>query len=132
MTMPLRCSLATLAAALAIAGCGGSQEAPDIPATAPAGKPLTIVAREYVLTPNRVTLRGADGPVRQEVALDNRGDLAHNIEILDGERIVARLRSFPAGERRAMTVRLPPGDYELLCTVADHEDKGMRGTLTIR
>lgn len=132
MTVRLRCSFATLGAALAIAGCGGSVEAPDIPATAPAGEPLTIVAREYVLSPNRVTLRGADGPVRQEVVLENRGDLAHNIEILDGERIVARLRGFPAGERRSLTVRLAPGDYELLCTVADHEDKGMRGSLTIR
>jgi plastocyanin len=133
MTMPLGRILCTAAALAGLAGCGGSDEPPDIPATVAAGKPLTVEAKEYVFSPNRVTVDGAPAKgVRQRVELDNRGSLAHNIEILDGERIVGRLRSFPAGEQRGLTVDLPPGDYRFICTVADHDEKGMHGTLKVR
>lgn len=130
--MPFGRSLPTVAAAIAIAGCGGSVEPPDLPASAPAGEPLAIEAREYVFEPNRIALRGADGSVAQRIALDNVGELAHDIEILDGDRTVDRLRSFPAGQERSLTVRLRPGSYRFVCTVADHEEKGMRGTLDVR
>jgi plastocyanin len=134
MTMPLGRTLCVAAAAIGLAGCGGTTEPPDLPATAPAGEPLTVVGEEYVFSPNRVTLAGAPaaGARNQRIALDNRGELAHNIEILDGENIVAKLRSFPAGERRALTVDLPRGDYRFICTVADHDEKGMHGTLKVR
>ncbi|MEX1141413.1 MAG: hypothetical protein WD993_10285 [Thermoleophilaceae bacterium] len=132
MTMPFGRSLSTIGAAVAIAGCGGAEEPPDLPATASAGEPLTIEAREYVFAPNRVKLRGASGTVRQRIVLDNVGDLAHDIEILDGDRVVDRLRSFPAGQARSVSVRLRPGSYRFVCTVADHDEKGMRGTLEVR
>jgi plastocyanin len=133
MTMPLGRTLCVAAALAAPIACGGSEEPPDRPATVAAGEPLTVAADEYVFTPNRVTVRGAPAAgVRQRIALDNRGTLAHNIEILDGDRLVDRLRSFPAGQRRDLTVELPPGDYRFVCTVADHDEKGMHGTLTVR
>jgi plastocyanin len=133
MTMPLRRTLCLAFAAVGLAGCGGTEDPPDIPKTLSTGQPLEVAAREYLFSPNRVTVRGAPARgVRQRIALDNRGELAHNIEILDGERIVGRLRSFPAGQRRDLTVDLPPGEYRFVCTVADHDEKGMRGTLRIR
>ena len=116
-----------------LAGCGGNEDPPDLPATLPAGRPLTVDAKEYVFAPNRVTVKGAPAKgVRQKIALDNRGSLAHNIEILDGDEIVGRLRSFPAGQTRDLTVDLPPGDYRFICTVADHDEKGMRGTIKVQ
>ncbi|HEX2070559.1 MAG TPA: cupredoxin domain-containing protein [Thermoleophilaceae bacterium] len=133
MTMPLGRILCTTGAVLALAGCGNAEEPPDVPATVSAGKPLTVVAREYLFSPNRVTVEGAPPKgTRQRIELENRGELAHNIEILEGDRIVERLRSFPAGQRRGLTVDLPPGDYRFICTVADHDEKGMHGTLTVR
>jgi plastocyanin len=133
MTMPLGRTLCVAAALAGLAGCGGSEEPPDLPATVAAGKPLTVDAEEYLFSPNRVTVEGAAARgVSQRIDLDNRGSLAHNVEILDGERIVGKLRSFPAGQRRGLTVDLPPGDYRFVCTVADHDEKGMRGTLKVR
>jgi plastocyanin len=133
MTMPLGRTLCVAGALLAMAGCGGSEEPPDLPAAVPAGRTLTVDAKEYVFSPNRVTVRGAPAKgTRQRIQLDNRGTLAHNIEILDGDRIVDRLRSFPAGQRRSLTVDLPRGEYRFVCTVADHDEKGMRGTLKVR
>ncbi len=134
MTMPLGLALCLAAALLTLAGCGGSsEEPPDRPATVSAGKPLVVDAKEYFFSPNRVTVRGAAGrDVRQRIELDNVGELAHNIEVLDGDTVVGKLRSFPAGQRRDLTVDLPPGEYRFVCTVADHDEKGMHGTLDVR
>jgi plastocyanin len=125
----LACALVAIAA---IAACGGAEDPPDIPATVRAGAPLEVAAREYVFAPNRVTVRDARGPVRQRIVLRNRGELAHNVELLDGDRVVGKLRGFPAGEQGTLTVELRPGEYRFVCTVADHDEKGMRGTLTVR
>lgn len=133
MTMPLGRTLCVAGALLALAGCGGDEAPPDLPASVPAGRPLTVDAKEYVFAPNRVTVKGAPPEgVRQRIALDNGGKLAHNIEILDGDEIVGRLRSFPAGQTRDLTVSLPRGSYRFICTVADHDEKGMRGTIEVR
>jgi len=133
MTMRFGRTLCVAVALLGPVGCGGSEEPPDLPATIEAGKPLTVDAEEYFFSPNRVTIEGAPaGGARQRIQLDNSGTLAHNIEILDGDDVVARLRSFPAGQERGLTVDLPPGDYRFVCTVADHDEKGMRGTLKVR
>lgn len=133
MSMPFGRTLCLVGALLGLAGCGGSNEPPDLPATVAAGQPLTVDAKEYVFNPNRVTVKGAPAKgTRQRIAVDNTGTLAHNIEILDGDKIVDRLRSFPAGQKRDLTVDLPPGDYRFICTVADHDEKGMHGTLKVR
>jgi hypothetical protein len=149
MTMPFGLALCLAGAALAATGCGGTEDPPDIPRTAAAGKPLTLTAREYLFTPNRITLRGGSdaagttggaspgesdgsGATRQRIALRNQGELAHNIEILRGDELVGKLRSFPPGQTRSLTVSLPPGGYRFVCTVADHDEKGMRGTLELR
>jgi hypothetical protein len=142
MTMPFGLALCLTGAALAVTGCGGTDDPPDIARTAEAGKPLTLTAREYLFTPNRITLRGdanartpADagaGPIRQRIALRNQGELAHNIEVFDGDRRVGKLRSFPPGQMRSLDLSLPPGSYRFVCTVADHDEKGMRGTLELR
>ena len=133
MTMPSKRTICLAGALLGLAGCGGSEEPPDLPATVSAGKPLTVGAKEYVFSPNRVTIEGAPAAgARQRIELDNRGSLAHNIEILDGDDVVGKLRSFPAGQERGLTVDLPRGDYRFICTVADHDEKGMHGTLKVR
>jgi plastocyanin len=132
MRMPF--SSLCAAAALALLGCSdGSQDPPDLPGTGRAGEELAITAREYVFTPNRITLlKSKSKPAAQEISLRNQGELAHNIEISRGDRVVATLRSFPAGQTRSLQARLAPGVYDFVCTVADHDQKGMRGTLLVR
>lgn len=139
MRMPLGRTPALLCAALAAAvlaaGCGGSgdEEPSRAPAaTVPAGDPLTIDAIEYEYAPSRIALTGGNGPVRQPITLDNRGGLPHDIEIRDGDEVVAKLPVLESGDSDSLTAGLARGSYEFVCTVADHEEKGMTGTIEVR
>jgi plastocyanin len=85
---------------------------------------------EYSFDPARVIVTGA--PPRLRITLDNVGSLAHNVRVLDGDRDLGGVPSFPSGGKRSATVTVPPGQYRFVCTVADHEDLGMTGELEVR
>jgi uncharacterized cupredoxin-like copper-binding protein len=112
------------------AGCGGDDGAkPTRTVTTDAGGTLTVAAREYSFDPNRVVVGGA-GAVR--IVLRNDGDLAHNIHLeRDGEDI-GGTPSFAPGGSKSVRLDLQPGTYELLCTVGDHAQLGMKGTLKVK
>ena len=114
----------------AVAGCGGEDDRPERTVDVKAGEPLRVVAEDYVFDPTTIRVAGGGGALR--ITLDNEGDLAHNLKVLDGDNELGGLPSFPGGEQRTATVRLQPGSYRYVCTVADHEDLGMTGDLEIR
>ncbi len=91
---------------------------------------MRVSASEYAFDPSRIIVSG--GPPRLRLTLDNQGDLAHNIKVLEGETEIGGLPSFPGGEERTTTVRVETGRYRLVCTVADHEELGMAGELQVR
>jgi plastocyanin len=115
---------------LLAAGCGGDDSKQSSrTVTVDGGGTVKVTAREYEFDPDRVVVEGA-GPVTIE--LENDGDLAHNIRVRsDGEEI-GGTPSFPSGRTESATVRLRPGKYELLCTVGDHADLGMKGELEVK
>ena len=113
-----------------LGACGGDDDE-----TEPRGltvKPnstLRVTAREYSFDPGRVTVSGA-GPLT--IRLENAGSLAHNLKILRGEEDLGGTPTFPGGETRSGRVNLEHGRYEMICTVGDHAELGMRGTLEVR
>jgi len=125
---PVRWPIPTLAALAALSGCGG-EDKPLRTVTVPGDQTIRIEADEYAFDPGRVIVSGAPSPLR--IALENVGNLAHDIRVFDGDRDVGGLRSFPPGETRNATVRVPPGKYRLVCTVGDHEELGMKGELEV-
>ncbi|MDQ3433360.1 MAG: hypothetical protein M3481_01515 [Actinomycetota bacterium] len=126
----MRRLLPVLCVALAaLAGCGGD-DPPTRTVRVGAGEPVRVSGSEYTFDPGRIIVAG--GPARLRVTLDNQGDLAHNIKVLDGDAEIGGLSSFPAGEERTTTVAVEPGRYRLVCTVADHEELGMEGELQVR
>ncbi len=125
----MRSPTLTLAALAVLSGCGGDDK-PLRTATVPGASPIVIEADEYSFDPGRVIVTGAPGELR--ITLDNAGTLAHNIRVLDGDRDIGGVRSFPAGEQRDATVRVSPRKYRLVCTVGDHEELGMKGELEVR
>jgi plastocyanin len=111
-------------------GCGGDDSKQSSRAvTVDGGGTVKVTASEYAFDPDRVVVRGA-GPLTIE--LENDGDLAHNIRVRrDGEEI-GGTPSFPSDRTESATLRLRPGKYQLLCTVGDHADLGMKGALRVK
>jgi len=122
-----RSALTLAALALFLAGCGGHGK-PGGTVTAPADGSLRVKAEEYSFDPSTIVLSGA-GTVR--LTLDNKGTLAHNIKVEKDGRVIGGTPAFPAGETRSATVKLASGTYDFLCTVGDHAELGMKGTLKV-
>jgi plastocyanin len=122
-----RSALTLAAVGLLAAGCGGNDR-PGGTVTAPAGGSVRVTAKEYSFDPSTIVVRGA-GAVR--LTLDNKGTLAHNIKVEKDGRVLGGTPAFAAGESRSATVRLPKGTYDFLCTVGDHAELGMKGTLKV-
>jgi plastocyanin len=88
-----------------------------------------VSAREYSLNPARVMV---GGPGELRIKLRNRGSLPHDVRLERGGRDVGGTPPIPGGHSAAATVALHPGRYELLCTVGDHAQLGMRGVLHVK
>ena len=115
---------------LAAAGCGGNDGGgPTRTTNAEAGGTVTVTAHEYSFDPNRVVVSGA-GALR--IVLRNDGDLAHNIHLQRDGKDIGGTPSFAPGDSRSVRLRVQPGTYELLCTVGDHAQLGMKGELTVK
>jgi plastocyanin len=118
----------TLAAfALVVAGCGGGDR-PGRTVTAPAGGAVHVVAKEYSFDPSAIVMKQ---PGTLRLTLDNMGSLAHDIKVEKDGRVIGGTPPFPAGESRSASVRLATGTYEFICTVGDHAQLGMKGTLKV-
>ena len=122
--------LAVLCASLvALAGCGGADD--EEAARAASVKPnstLRVSADEYSFDPGRVVVSGA-GPLT--IRLRNEGGLAHNLKLVRNGETIGGTPTFPGGETRSGRVNLEHGRYEMVCTVGDHAELGMRGELDV-
>ena len=128
--MRSRACLPLLAIAVLGAGCGAGRDkkGPTGPVkSVPAGQPVRVVAKEYSFTPARVS---TDGSMPLRVALDNQGDLAHNLKVFQGDRQLGGTPTFQEGIREA-SLTLAPGKYRMVCTVGNHEELGMVGDLEV-
>jgi plastocyanin len=110
-----------------LTGCGDEDE-PGRTVTVERGQAVRVVASEYEFDPSTVVVAG--GRIRIELA--NEGSLAHNLKLFQGERELGGTPSFPGGRTEVAEVDLEPGRYRMVCTVGDHEELGMTGTLEAR
>jgi plastocyanin len=116
-------AIAIALTALALGGCGG----PEPAAQARDGR-VAITLDDFFLRPQNV--RAAAGELTFEVV--NRGRLGHNFRLRgrDGEPVA--IATMLPGRSGRETVRLRPGSYKMVCTVANHEQLGMTGRLVVR
>jgi hypothetical protein len=123
--MPPPALLVATALALAVpaGGCGGGP-----PAHARDGR-VAVALDDFSIAPQRIA--APRGPLRLTVA--NRGRINHTLVLLRGGREAGRLaRSLKPGRRDALTARLRPGEYRMICVIANHEELGMSGSLSVR
>jgi uncharacterized cupredoxin-like copper-binding protein len=112
-----------------VAGCG--DDAPrrlDRPV-------LRVRLDEYKITPQNVSVPAG----RLQIIARNDGRLTHNLRIelppKDPDEQTRQLGGTPTahpGQTVRATVTLRPGKYRITCTIANHDDLGMYGTLIVR
>jgi plastocyanin len=120
---------ATIAAAIALAGCGASSGGKGRTVTVGSGGPVTVSAHEYRFDPKTIVVRGGG---RLTLSLRNRGSLAHDLRVQQGGRDLGGTGIFTSGQSQTAHLALPPGTYQFLCTVDDHAQLGMKGTLVVK
>ena len=125
--LPTAAALA--AVALALGGCGDD-------GVFRTGRPiLRITLDEYRIMPQNIEVKAG----RMKLVVRNAGRLTHNlaIQLPDGPggkpTPVARVATMQPGQTaEPIKVTLKPGEYRLVCTIANHDDLGQFGTLKVR
>jgi plastocyanin len=100
--------------------------------TLKAGQPLAVTASEYKFDPKNVTVSAGGKTTTLAIKLHNSGGLAHDFRVQkDGSEVGGT--PIALGDKDAgATVKLAPGSYTFFCSVGDHEQLGMKGSLTVR
>jgi uncharacterized cupredoxin-like copper-binding protein len=122
-----RALLAVLVAALTIGptGCWGADTA------VLEGRVVTVTLDDYAIMPQNISVR--EGRVR--LVASNAGRLTHNLRVEDpGDQAdpLAGTETAQPGDTVRTSVDLEPGTYRLRCSLANHDDLGMTGELTVR
>jgi len=90
---------------------------------------IQVNETEMSLDPSEITL---DRPGTYVFRAVNTGNVVHALRI-EGNGIEEQsTRNIGPGESADLQVNLRPGTYEIDCPVDNHEDQGMRGTVTVR
>jgi plastocyanin len=114
---------AALAFTGASAGCGGTEVRPE----RARDRSLTIAMHDFYFRPQAA--RAEPGKLR--VTLVNDARIPHNFRLQHNGRLYAEVTALKPGERETHTYDLPRGSYKMFCSIANHEELGMYGTLTV-
>jgi iron uptake system component EfeO len=113
-------------AALALAGCAGSE--PSAPPATPLPEGVIAVeAKDYAFTPGTITAPA--GTVTFSVK--NTSGQDHQFEIYSRETLVDGVLDIGGGQTKDLSVTLAAGAYTYICTLNGHDQLGMKGTLTV-
>lgn len=132
--------LVVLAAAGIAAGCGGDDDDGDT--TAPAttateteaggGGAQTVTMTEFEFDPNDLVAKQGD-----TITAENTGSTVHNLTIEEGpdpEKASTEVTGTPdvnAGDSADLKVDADPGEYSIVCTISNHRELGMIGTIKV-
>lgn len=118
-----------LGAAVGVGGCG---DPPPVPVQ---NRTIGLRLDEYRILPKVV--EAPPGPLK--LIVRNRGILTHNVAIRtipanpeDQPREITRTATMHPGERAEKEFTIAPGTYQLVCTIANHDDLGQTGTLIVK
>jgi plastocyanin len=134
--LPLLLVIATVGVA---AGCGGDDDDDETAATTATtteagggGGGQTVEMTEFEFEPNDLTASQGD-----TITAENTGSTVHNLTIEEGsdpEQASTEVVATPdvdAGQSGELTVDADPGEYSIVCTIANHRELGMIGTIRI-
>jgi plastocyanin len=131
--------LLVIAAVGVAAGCGGDDDDDETAATTATtteagggGGGQTVEMTEFEFEPNDLTASQGD-----PITAENTGSTVHNLTIEEGtdpEKASTEIAATPdvdAGQSGELTVDVDPGEYSIVCTIANHRELGMIGTIRV-
>jgi uncharacterized cupredoxin-like copper-binding protein len=132
-------AIALAGLALTAAGCGSSDDkssdsggsaAPAKKEAAPSGGGATVSQTATDFKFSQPSASAKAGKV--SVALANKGQAPHAIEIehVNGKDVESK--TIQPGESTKLNVTLKAGKYEFYCPVDNHKQMGMKGELTVK
>jgi len=116
--------IAVVAIALALAGCGG--------AGAPVrerGTTFTVTLDDYLIRPQEVRVPAGR---RLTIRVVNRGRLGHTLRIRGATKNILAFTTIRPGETKEREFSPGAGSYTMYCALANHEELGLYGKLTVR
>ena len=137
--------IATLMMAAILVGCGGGEKeaaqhdagehtsgeqsagvAQQSASASAADTTVNVVARDFEFSLDSNSANA--GTISFVIA--NEGSMPHDFAItIDGERYKTEM--IKPGSSGSLTVELPAGSYEYICTIPGHDVLGMKGTFTV-
>lgn len=127
-----------LVALVAFSGCGGDDKGKGDGGqkkdTVSVGhnQPIAFGADEYAFEPKNVVVNsGTTAPSVVRFVLRNNGSLAHDLHVEKDGQDLGGTPIFAPGKTQSGQATLAPGTYQFICTVGDHAQLGMMGTLTV-
>ena len=128
--------LALLCTTGVLAACGGddSSSSEDPAATSSGGgQELKITAEEpgpekYAFTPGSLDAKAGSVTITMDNPSSDK--IPHSVAI-EGNGVNNSSEVVSPGKKAAVTADLKAGTYTFYCTVSDHRDEGMEGTLKV-
>ena len=120
-----------IALAAALGGCGDEGSGSKGSVTLDSGRPVPVKAHEYGFEPGTITIRAKNTEVAVQFELTNNGSLPHDLHVRKGDDELGGTDAIGDGEMASASVSVPPGEYEIYCSIGDHADLGMTGTLKV-
>jgi plastocyanin len=123
------------ATAFAISGCGGGGGEKATPTSSPnaagteTGGVLSLQADRSQLKFDKSALSAKPGKVT--IVMTNPSALPHDVAI-EGNGVDVTGKTVSQGGTSTVTAKLKPGTYTFYCSVDNHRQAGMEGTLTIK
>jgi plastocyanin len=121
--MPLACAIAVLLAAFFVGGCGGAEPV----ARAHDGR-IAVTLDDFLISPQDIDV----APGRVTFRVVNHGRLRHSFRLWSAAGEPVAVRSLFPGDSATRTAELKPGEYRMVCTIMNHAELGMTGTLVVR
>ena len=127
------------ATAFAISGCGGGGKEKATPTSSPSATGtssptetagvLSLQADQSQLKFDKSTLSAKPGKVT--IVMKNPSALPHDVAI-EGNGVDVKGKTVSQGGTSTVTAKLKAGTYTFYCSVDNHRQAGMEGTLTIK
>ncbi|ADV66102.1 cupredoxin domain-containing protein [Deinococcus maricopensis] len=119
-----------LAAVALIAGTFAIHAEAQSHGTHAAPQVIEVKMTEWDMGLKNLTVKG---PVQLNIVNDGKFPHALTLEgKVGGKEIEISTPVLTAGQKSVLVVNLPAGKYEVYCPVGNHEERGMKSTLTVK